>query len=104
MIIATADAVEGRRIKRVIGLAKGNSVRAKFFVTDIIAGLKNLIGGEISEYTQLMAQSREQAIDRMIADAEKQGGNAVVAMRFTTSSIMASASEILAYGTAVELE
>lgn len=104
MIIATADAVEGRRIKRVLGLAKGNSVRAKFFVTDIIAGLKNLIGGEISEYTQLMAQSREQAIDRMIADAEKQGGNAVVAMRFTTSSIMASASEILAYGTAVELE
>jgi uncharacterized protein YbjQ (UPF0145 family) len=104
MIIATADAVEGRRIKRVLGLAKGNSVRAKFFVTDIIAGLKNLIGGEISEYTQLMAQSREQAIDRMIADAEKQGGNAVVGMRFTTSSIMASASEILAYGTAVELE
>lgn len=104
MIISTADAVEGRRIKRVIGLAKGNSVRAKFFVTDIIAGLKNLIGGEISEYTQLMAQSREQAIDRMIADAEKQGGNAIVAMRFTTSSIMASASEILAYGTAVELE
>ncbi len=104
MIIATADAVEGRRIKRVLGLAKGNSVRAKFFVTDIIAGLKNLIGGEISEYTQLMAQSREQAIDRMIADAEKQGGNAIVGMRFTTSSIMASASEILAYGTAVELE
>lgn len=104
MIISTADAVEGRRIKRVIGLAKGNSVRAKFFVTDIIAGLKNLIGGEISEYTQLMAQSREQAIDRMIADAEKQGGNAIVGMRFTTSSIMASASEILAYGTAVELE
>lgn len=104
MIIATADAVEGRRIKRVIGLAKGNSVRAKFFVTDIIAALKNLIGGEISEYTELMAQSREQALDRMIADAEKQGGNAVVAMRFTTASIMASASEILAYGTAVELE
>lgn len=104
MIIATADAIEGRRIKRVIGLAKGNSVRAKFFVTDIIAGLKNLIGGEISEYTQLMAQSREQALDRLVADAEKQGANAIVAMRFTTASIMASASEILAYGTAVELE
>ncbi|MDP3543135.1 MAG: YbjQ family protein [Elusimicrobiota bacterium] len=104
MIIATADAIEGRRIKRVIGLAKGNSVRAKFFVSDIIAGLKNIIGGEISEYTQLMAQSREQALDRMVADAEKQGANAIVAMRFTTASIMASASEILAYGTAVELE
>lgn len=104
MIIATADAIEGRRIKRVIGLAKGNSVRAKFFVTDIIAGLKNLIGGEISEYTSLMAQSREQALDRLVADAEKQGANAIVAMRFTTASIMASASEILAYGTAVELE
>lgn len=104
MIIATADAIEGRRIKRVLGLAKGNSVRAKFFVSDIIAGLKNIIGGEISEYTQLMAQSREQALDRLVADAEKQGANAIVGMRFTTASIMASASEILAYGTAVELE
>lgn len=104
MIIATADAIEGRRIKRVIGLAKGNSVRAKFFVSDIIAGFKNIIGGEISEYTQLMAQSREQAIDRMVENAESQGANAIVGMRFTTASIMASASEILAYGTAVELE
>ncbi len=104
MIIATADMIEGRRIKKVIGLAKGNSVRAKFFVQDIIASLKNLVGGEIAEYTQLMAQSREQAIDRMVEDAESKGANAIVGMRFTTASIMASASEILAYGTAVELE
>lgn len=104
MIIVSADAVEGRRVKRVIGLVKGNSVRARFFVQDIVAGIKNMIGGEISEYTQLMAQSREQAIDRMVEAAEKQGANAIVGMRFTTASIMAAASEILAYGTAVELE
>lgn len=104
MIIVTADYIEGRKIKRVIGLAKGNSVRAKFFIHDIIAGLKNLVGGEISEYTQLMAQSREQAIDRMIEDAASKGANAIVGMRFTTSGIMQSASEILAYGTAVEIE
>ncbi len=104
MIVVTADNVEGRRIKRVIGLVKGNSVRAKFFIQDIIAGLKNLVGGEISEYTQLMAQSREQAMDRLIEDAESKGANAIVGMRFTTASIMASAAEILAYGTAVELE
>ena len=104
MIVATSDSIEGKRIKRVIGLVKGNSVRAKFFVQDIIAGLKNLVGGEITEYTELIAQSREQAIDRMIEDAEKKGANAIVGMRFTTASIMAAAAEILAYGTAVELE
>ncbi|PIR19309.1 MAG: hypothetical protein COV48_02720 [Elusimicrobia bacterium CG11_big_fil_rev_8_21_14_0_20_64_6] len=104
MIVVTADAIEGKKIKNVIGLVKGNSVRARFFVQDFIAGLKNLIGGEILEYTQLMAQSREQAIDRMIEDAEKKGANAIVGMRFTTASIMAAASEILAYGTAVEIE
>lgn len=104
MIVVTADYIEGKKIKRVIGLAKGNSVRAKFFIQDIIAGLKNLVGGEISEYTQLMAQSREQAIDRMIEDAESKGANAIIGMRFTTAGIMQAASEILAYGTAVEIE
>ena len=101
MIIVTSDIIEGKKITRVIGLVKGNSVRAKFFIKDIIAGLKNLIGGEIREYTQLMAQSREQAIDRMIEDAENKGANAIIGMRFTTAGIMQSASEILAYGTAV---
>jgi uncharacterized protein YbjQ (UPF0145 family) len=104
VIITTSDYIEGKRIKRVIGLVKGNSVRAKFFIQDVIAGLKNLVGGEISEYTQLMAQSREQAIDRMIEDAQNKGANAIVGMRFTTAGIMQSASEILAYGTAVEIE
>jgi len=104
MIVTTSDAIEGKRVKRVIGLAKSNTVRARFFVKDIIAGIRNMVGGEISEYTQLLAQAREQAIDRMIEDAEKKGANAVVAMRFTTSSVMAAASEILAYGTAVEIE
>ena len=104
MIITTADYIEGKKIKRVIGLTKGNSVRAKFFIQDIVAGLKNLVGGEISEYTQLMAQSREQAIDRMIEDAESKGANAIIGMRFTTAGIMQAASEILAYGTAVEIE
>lgn len=88
MIIVTADTIEGKRIKRVLGLVRGNSVRARFFVQDIVAGLKTVIGGEISEYTQLMAQSREHAIDRMSADAERQGANAIVAMRFTTAGIM----------------
>ena len=104
MIVVTTDAIEGKRIKKVIGLVKGNSVRAKVFIQDIIAGLKNLVGGEISEYTQLIAQSREQAVDRMIEDAEKNGANAIVGMRFTTASIMQSSAEILAYGTAVEIE
>ena len=104
MIVTTSDAIEGKKIKRVIGLVKGNTVRARFFVKDIIAAIRNMVGGEIVEYTQLMAQSREQAIDRMIEDAEKKGANAVVAMRFGTASIMAAAAEILAYGTAVEIE
>jgi len=104
MIIATSDNIEGRKIIKVIGLAKGNSVRAKFFIQDMIAGLRNLFGGEINEYTQLMAQSREQAIDRMIEDARSKGANAVVAMRFTTAGIMQASSEILAYGTAVVVE
>jgi len=104
VIVVTTDVIEGKRIKKVIGLVKGNSVRAKVFIQDIIAGLKNLVGGEISEYTQLIAQSREQAIDRMIEDAEKKGANAILGMRFTTASIMQSSAEILAYGTAVEIE
>ncbi len=104
MIVTTAEVVEGRRIRRVIGLVKGNTVRARFFVHDILAGLKNIIGGEISEYTKLLAQAREQALDRMVEDAQRQGANGVLAMRFTSASLMQGASEILAYGTAVELE
>ena len=104
MIVTTSDSIEGKRIKRVIGLVKGNTVRARFFVRDIIASLRNLVGGEITEYTALLAQAREQSIDRMTEEAEKKGANAVIAMRFTTATVMAAAAEILAYGTAVEIE
>jgi len=104
MIIATSDSIEGKRIKRTIGLVKGNTVRARFVIKDIIAALRNMIGGEITEYTGLLAQAREQAIDRMVEDAEKKGANAIVGLRLTTTSIMSAAAEILAYGTAVEIE
>lgn len=104
MIIATADTIEGVRIKKVIGLVKGNTVRSRFFIMDWIAAFKISLGGEVHEYTQLLAQSREQAIDRMIEDAEAKGANAIVAMRLTTSSIAQNAAELLAYGTAVEVE
>jgi len=104
MIIATSDSIEGKRIKRTIGLVRGNTVRARFVIKDIIAALRNMIGGEITEYTGLLAQAREQAIDRMVEDAEKKGANAIVGLRLTTTSIMSAAAEILAYGTAVEIE
>ena len=104
MIITTTDTVEGKNIKRVIGLVKGNTVRAKIFLTDWIAGLRNFFGGEVIEYTKLIAESREQAIDRMKANAAKEGANAVVAVRMTTASIVEGSAEILVYGTAVEVE
>jgi len=104
MIAVTSNHIEGKRIKRAIGLVKGNTVRARVFFKDIVAGIKQVVGGEISEYTQMLAQSREQAIDRMIEDAQAKGANAIVSLRITTSSVMQGAAEILAYGTAVELE
>ena len=87
-----------------MGLAKGNTIRARHVGRDIMAGVRQLVGGEISDYTKMLAEAREQATDRMIEDAEKLGANAVIEIRFTTSMIMASASEILAYGTAVKVE
>jgi len=87
-----------------LGLAKGNTIRARHVGRDIMAGVRQLVGGEISDYTKMLAEAREQATDRMIEDAEKLGANAVIEIRFTTSMIMASASEILAYGTAVKVE
>ncbi len=104
MIITTSAQVEGKKIAKTIGMVKGNTIRARHLGRDIMAGLRGMVGGEITEYTKMMAQAREEAIHRMIADAEKQGANAVVSMRFTTSMIMQNASEILAYGTAVVLE
>ena len=104
MIIATTHRIEGRRIKRVLGLVRGNTIRARHLGRDILAGLRMLVGGEIHEYTKLMAESREQALDRMMREAEALGANAIVGVQFTTSLLAASAAELLAYGTAVVLE
>lgn len=104
MIITTSAQIEGKTIEKTIGLVKGNTIRARHIGKDIMAGLRGIVGGEISEYTKMMAQAREETISRMAEDAEAQGANAVVSMRFTTSMIMQNASEILAYGTAVVLK
>ena len=104
MIISTSDQVEGKKIVRTIGWVKGNTIRARHLGRDIMAGFRSMVGGEITEYTKMMAEAREEAIQRMVEDAEKQGANAIIGMRFTTSMIMSNASEILAYGTAVVVE
>ena len=104
MLISTTDIVPGKEIVEVIDIARGSTVRARNIGRDIFAGLKNLIGGEISEYTKLMADAREEAIDRMIADAESLNADAIINVRFMTAMVMQGASEILAYGTAVKLK
>ena len=104
MIVSTSAQIEGKAIEKTIGLVKGNTIRARHIGRDIMAGLRGIVGGEISEYTKMMAQAREEAIARMVENAEKEGANAIVSMRFTTSMIMQNASEILAYGTAVVLK
>ncbi len=104
MLLSTTDTIEGKKIVKHLGLAKGNTIRARHIGRDIMAILRNIVGGEITDYTKMMAESREQAIDRMIEDAQKLGANAVVKVSFSTSMIMQNASEILAYGTAVVVE
>ncbi len=103
MIITTNDQIPGKEITEVLGIVEGNTIRARNIGRDILAVFKNLIGGEIEEYTKLMAESREQALDRMKAMAEERGADAVISVRFSTSYIMQSAAEILVYGTAVKL-
>ncbi|HHS13057.1 MAG TPA: YbjQ family protein [bacterium] len=104
MIVVTTPDIPGRKVKKVIGLVRGNTIRARHVGNDIVAALKNLVGGEISEYTKLMGESREQAIDRMCEEAERLGANAVINVRFSTSMVMSAAAELLAYGTAVVVE
>ncbi len=104
MIITTSSQVEGKKVARTIGLVKGSTIRARHLGRDIMAAFRGMVGGEITEYTKMMAVAREEAIQRMVEDAEKQGANAIVSMRFTTSMVMQNASEILAYGTGVVLE
>ena len=104
MIVVTTEEIAGKTIKKSLGMVRGNTIRARHIGRDFSAALKNIVGGEIRDYTKMMAESREQALDRMVDEAESLGGNAIVGLRFATSMIMQSASEILAYGTAVEIE
>ena len=104
MLVTTIDEVPGYRVARVLGLVRGNTVRTRNVGMDFLAGLRNLVGGEVTQYTAMLAQSREQALDRLRAEALVIGANAVVGLRLTTSTVMAGAAEILAYGTAVVLE
>ncbi len=104
MIITTVERIEGKNITRTVGLVRGSTIRARHVGRDIMAGLRGVVGGEITDYTKMMAESREQALQRMVENAEKQGANAIVGLRFTTSMIMQNASEILAYGTGVVVE
>ncbi len=103
MLITTTENIPKKEIIEILGVARGSTVRARNIGRDIFAGIKNLIGGEISEYTQLQAQSRDEAISRMIKEAEEMGADAVVNVRLSTSMVMQGAAEILAYGTAVKL-
>ena len=103
MIVTTTDKIPEKEITEILGIARGSTVRAKNIGKDIFASFKNIVGGEIQEYTKLQAESREQAMQRMIADAENLGADAVINIRLTTSMVMQGASEILAYGTAVRL-
>jgi uncharacterized protein YbjQ (UPF0145 family) len=104
VIIATTESIPGKRIQKTLGLVRGNTIRARHLGKDIMAGFKAVVGGEIMEYTKLMAESREQSVDRMVKEAKRLGANAVVATRFTTSVIMGGAAELLSYGTAVIVE
>jgi len=104
MIVTPASSVAGHRVVKTLGLARGNTIRALHVGKDIVAHFKNFVGGEIEEYTKMMAEAREQAIDRMVADAESLGANAVTDVRFSTAEIMTAAAEILAYGSAVVIE
>ena len=104
MIVTMADDVPGHEIASVLGVARGNVVRARFFGRDFVAGLRNLVGGEVPEYTKLLSDAREQALDRMVRHAEEFDADAIVTFRLTTSTVMDGAAEILAYGTAVKLK
>jgi len=104
IIVTTTDNIPGKRIVKTLGLVKGNTIRARHIGRDIMAVLRNLVGGEVTDYTKMMAEAREQALDRMLAEARALGANAVVGVRFATSFVMQGAAELLAYGTAVVVE
>ena len=104
MLITTQDNFADHEIAETLGIVRGNTIRARHVGRDIMAGLRTIVGGEVTEYTKMLAESREQAIDRMIAEAQSKGADGIVCLRFTTSAIMQNAAELLAYGTAVKLK
>jgi uncharacterized protein YbjQ (UPF0145 family) len=103
MIVVTTDSISGREIVETLGLVRGTTVRTRHVLRDVGATLKTLVGGEVPEYTKLIAETREQALDRMLAEARARGADAVVAFRFATSEVARAAAEVVAYGTAVRL-
>jgi uncharacterized protein YbjQ (UPF0145 family) len=103
MIVVTTERIEGKKIIETLGLVRGSTIRARHVGHDIMAGLRNIVGGEIKDYTVMLAQSREEALQRMIDQAEKMGANAIVGARFVTSMVMSGAAEMIAYGTAVKV-
>lgn len=102
-LVVTTDGVAGRQVTETLGLVRGSTVRAKHVGADLVAGLRNIVGGELREYAQLLAGAREQALDRMVEEADALGADAVVCVRFETSTIRTGTSEVIAYGTAVRL-
>ena len=104
IILVITPTVPEKKVVRTLGLVRGNTIRARHVGKDIMAGLRNLVGGEVTEYAKLLAESREQALDRMVAEAEKLNANAVTGVQFQTSVIMGGAAEMMAYGTAVIIE
>jgi uncharacterized protein YbjQ (UPF0145 family) len=103
MIVVTTEQIEGKKITETLGLVRGSTIRARHVGRDIMAGLRNIVGGEVKDYTAMLAQAREEALQRMIEQAEKIGANAIVGTRFVTSMVMSGAAEMVAYGTAVKV-
>lgn len=104
MLIVSTESIAEKKIVKTLGLVRGNTIRARHLGKDVMAGLRNLVGGEVREYTKMISESREEALNRMVEDAKKLGANAVIGVRFTTSQVMQGAAEILAYGTGVIVE
>jgi len=104
MIVVTAEGITGKKVVRTLGLVRGNTIRARHIGKDIMAVFRNMVGGEISEYTKMMGEAREQSLDRMVEEAKELDANAIIGVRFMTSMLMQGAAELLAYGTAVVIE
>jgi len=104
IIVTTTEEIPGKKIVKILGIVRGNAVQAKHIGKDIMAGIRNLVGGEIEEYSELISQSRDKAFNQMVDEAVKLGANAIIGMRFATSNVVSSASEVLAYGTAVKVD